>query len=251
MAEKIEVGVTIKGTKAASQEMNSLDKGIKNAGSGMKGLVGITDKFTGGAATGMINAYKGTLNFIKGLKLTKVALISTGIGAIVVLVGALVAAFLSTEEQAAKLKVMFAGLGAVVNRVTGFFKALGGFIVGLFTGGTEEALKNYNKEMSKLPGSMQEAIDKAMELERRLQALNKAQRESATIQSRLSLRSKLILQEAKDINKTTEERIALIEEANEIELRAFNKRVEIFTGCNFRNFKIRGRKDGRNGNARQ
>jgi len=227
MAEKVDVNLKVKGVKEATTELNALEAGIKNSGSAMEGLVGLADKFTGGAASGMIKAYKGTLSFIKGLKLTKVALISTGIGAIVVLVGALVAAFLSTEEQAKKLKVMFAGLGAVVNRVTGFFKALGGFIVGLFTGGTEKALKNYNKQMSKLPGSMQEAIAKAMELERRLQALNKAQRESGTIQSRLSLQSKTLLQEAKDINKTTEERIALIEQANEIELRAFNKRVEI------------------------
>ena len=118
-----------------------------------------------------------------------------------------------------------AGLGAVVDRVTGYFKAAGGFIVGLFTGGTQKALENYNKEMAKLPGSMQDAIDNAMELERRLQALNKAQRESEAIQSRASLRTKLILQEAKDTNKSTEERIALIEKANEIELQAFNKRV--------------------------
>ena len=67
----------------------------------------------------MIKAYKGTKSFINGLKLTKVALISTGIGAIVVLVGALVAAFLSSEEQAKKLKVMMAGLGAVIWIVTG------------------------------------------------------------------------------------------------------------------------------------
>ena len=225
MAEKIDVGITIKGTQKASDSMNALDQGIKKAGSGMDGLIGLTDKFTGGAASGMINAYKGTLSFIKGLKLTKVALISTGIGAIVVLVGALVAAFMSSEEQAKGLKVMMAGLGAVVDRVTGYFKAAGGFIVGLFTGGTQKALENYNKEMNKLPGSMQDAIKKAMELERRLQALAQAQRESGVIQARASLQAKEILKEAQDINKTTEQRIALIKEANAIEKRAFDKRM--------------------------
>jgi hypothetical protein len=227
MAEKIEVGITIKGTQKASDSMNALDQGIKKAGSGMDGLVGLTDKFTGGAATGMINAYKGTLTFIKGLKLTKVALISTGIGAIVVLVGALVAAFMSSEEQAKGLKVMMAGLGAVVDRVTGYFKAAGGFIVGLFTGGTQKALENYNKEMDKLPGSMQDAIDKAMELERRLQALAQAQRESGAIQARASLQAKKVLKEAEDITKTTEQRIALIEKANAIEKKAFDKRMSM------------------------
>ena len=225
MAERIDVGITIKGTQEASDSMNALDQGIKKAGSGMDGLIGLTDKFTGGAATGMINAYKGTLSFIKGLKLTKVALISTGIGAIVVLVGALVAAFMSSEEQAKGLKVMMAGLGAVVDRVTGYFKAAGGFIVGLFTGGTQKALENYNKEMDKLPGSMQDAIDKAMVLERRLQALAQAQRESGAIQARASLQAKKVLKEAEDITKTTEQRIALIEKANAIEKKAFDKRM--------------------------
>ena len=154
MAERIDVGITIKGTQEASDSMNALDQGIKKAGSGMDGLIGLTDKFTGGAATGMINAYKGTLSFIKGLKLTKVALISTGIGAIVVLVGALVAAFMSSEEQAGQMKVQMAKLGAVVDRVKGYFKAAGGYIVGLFSGGPQQALENYNKEMDKLPGSM-------------------------------------------------------------------------------------------------
>ncbi len=227
MAERIDVGITIKGTQEASDSMNALDQGIKKAGSGMDGLIGLTDKFTGGAATGMINAYKGTLTFIKGLKLTKVALISTGIGAIVVLVGALVAAFMSSEEQAKGLKVMMAGLGAVVDRVTGYFKAAGGFIVGLFTGGTQKALENYNKEMDKLPGSMQDAIDKAMELERRLQALAQAQRESGAIQARASLQAKKVLKEAEDITKTTEQRIALIEKANAIEKKAFDKRMSM------------------------
>ena len=224
MAERIDVGITIKGTQEASDSMNALDQGIKKAGSGMDGLIGLTDKFTGGAATGMINAYKGTLSFIKGLKLTKVALISTGIGAIVVLVGALVAAFMSSEEQAGQMKVQMAALGAVVDRVTGYFKAAGGYIVGLFSGGPQQALENYNKEMDKLPGSMQDAIDAAMELERRLQALAEAQRFQAAMSAKAGLQAKRLLKQASDTNKTTEQRIALIEKANAIEMADFEKR---------------------------
>lgn len=226
MAEKIEVGVTVKGTKDATKELNALDQGIKNAGSGMEGLIGITDKFTGGAATGMIKAYKGTLTFIKGLKLTKVALISTGIGAIVVLVGALVGAFLSSEKQAKQFKVTMAGLGAVVDRVTGYFKAAGGFIVGLFTGGTQKALENYNKEMDKLPGSMTDAIKAAKTLEIAIQNLVIAQRLQAATSAKASLEAKKLLKDASDINKTTEERIDLIKEANAIEQADFDKRKE-------------------------
>lgn len=79
--------------------------------------------------------------------------------------------------------------------------------------------------MDKLPGSMQDAIDKAMVLERRLQALAQAQRESGAIQARASLQAKKVLKEAEDITKTTEQRIALIEKANAIEKKAFDKRM--------------------------
>lgn len=225
MAEKIEVGVTIKGTKAATQEMNSLDKGIKNAGSGMQGLIGITDKFTGGAATGMINAYKGTLSFIKGLKLTKVALISTGIGAIVVLVGALVAAFMSSEGQAKKLKVMMAGLGAIMDKVSQFAVALGAGLVAAFSG--KDVTKAYREEIDKMPGSMQDAVDRAMELERATIRLTASQKAFSMASANNALMAKKYNAMAEDNNRSVEQRIELTKTANEFELESLAIRKDL------------------------
>ena len=234
MSEKIEVGVTIKGTGNASTQLNALDKGIKKAGTGMSGLIKATDAFTGGAASGMISAYGGTLKFIKGLKLTKIALISTGIGALVVGVGALVGWFMSSEENAKKLKVTLAGLGAVVQRVGGFFKGVGGFIAGLFGGSVTKAVSNYRGEMDKMPGSMQDAVTKAEELERGLQRLAAGMRELSLDQMDLNiemasgnLEAKKYLERADDTSRAMEQRIRITEKANGLETQLLNKRQEM------------------------
>jgi len=62
----------------------------------------------------------------------KLALIATGIGAFVVVVGSLVAYFKSTEEGAMKLKVIMAALGSVTANITSKFADLGKIIFDAF-----------------------------------------------------------------------------------------------------------------------
>tara|TARA_R110001599_G_scaffold145815_1_gene328587 strand:+ start:106 stop:1875 length:1770 start_codon:yes stop_codon:yes gene_type:complete len=217
MAEKIEVGVVITGANEATKEIDGIDKATNDLGTGISGATGALDKLTGGAVSGFRKAAQGTKVFIKGLKLTKVALISTGIGAIVVAVGALVGFFLKTNKGAKMLKVGLAALGAIVERVTGYFQAAGAFIVGLFSGGVTQALDDYNAEMEKLPGSMQDAIKKAMELERRTQALRVSQRE-LTVQfaeGRAQIKEYNMI--AEDTTRGLEDRLVAAQKAIDIE----------------------------------
>ena len=217
MAEKIEVGVVVKGADSATKEIDGIDNAVKGLGSGVEGAKTALDKMTGGAVSGFTKAAQGTKKFIKGLKLTKVALISTGIGAIVVAVSALVGFFLKTNKGAKMLKVGLAALGAVVERVTGYFQAAGAFIVGLFSGGVTEAVSAYNDEMSKLPGTMEDAIKKAMELERRTQALKTSQRD-LTIQfaeGRAQIKEYNMI--AEDTTLGLEERLVAAQKAIDIE----------------------------------
>ena len=217
MAEKIEVGVVVKGADTASKQIDGIDKATKSLGTGVEGAAMALDKMTGGAVTGFRKAAMGTKAFIKGLKLTRVALISTGIGAIVVAVGALVGFFLKTNKGAKMLKVGLAALGAIVERVTGYFQAMGAFIVGLFSGGVTEAVSAYNDEMAKLPGTMQDAINKAMELERRTQALAGSQRNLTVLFAKGRAEIKEYNMIAEDTTKTLEEREAAAKKAIDIE----------------------------------
>ena len=97
MAEKIEVGVVVKGAGKAATDMNKIGNASKNLGGNLKGnsfivdqLTGSLDKMTNGAFSGFKNAAMGLKTFITGLKTTKAAIIATGIGALVVAFGLLV-----------------------------------------------------------------------------------------------------------------------------------------------------------------
>jgi len=97
MAEKIEVGVVVKGASKAATDMNKIGTASKNLGGNLKGnnfivdqLTGSLDKMTNGAFSGFKNAAMGLKTFITGLKTTKTAIIATGIGALVVAFGLLV-----------------------------------------------------------------------------------------------------------------------------------------------------------------
>jgi hypothetical protein len=224
MAEVIEVGIRFVGADKAGKQIDNVDKATKDLGTGVSAASTALDKMTGGAVTGFRNAVGGVRTFIKGLKLTKVALISTGIGAIVVAVGALVGFFLKTNKGAKALKVGLAALGAIVERVTGYFQAAGAFIVGLFSGGVTEAVSAYNAEIEKLPGSMMDAIKKTMELENRTQRLRTAQREMtvAFAEGRAQIKEYNLI--AEDITRGLEEREAAAKKAITIEKKLMAQR---------------------------
>tara|TARA_R100000458_G_scaffold20486_2_gene18297 strand:+ start:3494 stop:5260 length:1767 start_codon:yes stop_codon:yes gene_type:complete len=227
MAERIEVGVVVKGADKASQEIDGVDKATKDLGTGVAAVSSALDKMTGGAVTAFRKAANGTKAFIKGLKLTKVALISTGIGAIVVAVGALVGFFLKTNKGAKMLKVGLAALGAVVERVTGYFQAAGSFIVGLFSGGVTKAVSNYNEEINKLSGSLSDAVKQVMELERRTQDLKTSQRD-LTVQfaeGRAQIKEYNMI--AEDTTRGLEERLEAAEKAIAIEKELMAERQRI------------------------
>ena len=63
----------------------------------------------------------------------KAGLISSGIGAFLIVVGALIAYFKNTKRGAEKLERAMAGLGAVVSIVTDLFSSLGETIINVFT----------------------------------------------------------------------------------------------------------------------
>ena len=97
MAEKIEVGVVVKGAGKAATDINKVGTASKNLGTDLKGnnfivdqLTGSLDQMTGGAFSGFKKAATGLKTFISGLKTTKSAIIATGIGALVIAFGLLV-----------------------------------------------------------------------------------------------------------------------------------------------------------------
>jgi len=217
MAERIDVGVRITGTEKVTSDLNKVDETTKGLGSSFDGVATGLDKMTGGAVTAFRSATTGIKSFVKGLKLTRTAIIATGVGALVLGVVALVSAFVSTRKGANQLKVVMAAMGAVVERVTGYFQAAGTYLVTLFTKGHTAAAKSYREEIDKLPGSMQDAIDKAIELERRTQALRTSQRDMSVAFAEGRAQIKEYNMIAEDVTRSLEDRLEAAQKAIDIE----------------------------------
>ena len=225
MAQDYEIKVKVTGVDQAKTQVDGLSDSLKDAGQ-QSSQLGVLDKVTGGAVSGFKKAASGVKTFIKGLKLTRAAIIATGIGALVVAVVALVGAFTSTRRGARQLQVIMAGLGAVVERVTAHLQAAGGFIVDLFSKGPTEAAKAYRAEVDKLPGSLSDAVRATMELQKAEQALLDTRRELtvADAQGRQEIaRLRLV---ARDRNRDTEERIDAAKRAMAIELDLVKQRED-------------------------
>ena len=106
--------------------IGDVSKDAGNAASEFKvmgvSLNGVKRGFAGAAVTA-----KGMFGSIKA------GLISTGIGAFLVIVGSLIAYFKSTKKGAEMLERALAGVGAVVSVLTDLLSGFGEVIVGAFT----------------------------------------------------------------------------------------------------------------------
>lgn len=92
----------------------------------------ILDKLTFGYASKAKEAFAATMTVVKGMKLLRVALISTGIGALVVALGSIIAYFTQTQRGADALSRIFKAFGATVKVLVDRFAAFGETLVNAF-----------------------------------------------------------------------------------------------------------------------
>ena len=123
---ELKVNVEDKGVDALNTNLEKTEEGIQ-------GIEQAGDKMTGGLVSGFKGAVKGVKSMITGLKTMRGAIIATGLGAFVVVVGSLVQAFTSTEEGQNQLAKGMAVLGAVVDVFTDRLAAFGRGLISLFT----------------------------------------------------------------------------------------------------------------------
>jgi hypothetical protein len=147
------VGVGEKSEKA-NEKVSVLGQGLKVFG-GFSGPIGeVAGAF--GKVESAVNLGTKAMNFLR------LGIISTGIGILVVALGAVVAYFTETFEGSKKLQVVLGGLGGVVNAVIQSFaglgkilKGVGESVYGLFTADPSMIMKGINdiseasKEMGK------------------------------------------------------------------------------------------------------
>ena len=119
-------------TADAQENVEDLNKEIKETGTDISGVEAAADKATGGMVSGFKGAVKGVKSFIGGLKTMRGALIATGLGAFVIAVGSLAAAFTSSEEGQNKFAKIMGVIGSVTGNLITMLSDLGFKIIEVF-----------------------------------------------------------------------------------------------------------------------
>jgi len=136
-----------KAAKAADNLEDSLDdtaEAADDVGDASTQMSGGLDRMSGGLIGMFKGAVKGAKTFVLGLKTMKGAMIATGVGALVILVGSLVAYFTKTKKGAELLEVATAALGVVMGKITDVLSDMGEIMVGIFTDPVQ-SIKDFGK----------------------------------------------------------------------------------------------------------
>ena len=129
-------------TKGAVKEVDELNDSIKNTGKDAKSTQDSLNTVTGGAV-GRFNALKtNVLGVVKSFKNLRVAIIASGIGALVLAVVALGQAFTRSEAGQNKFAKLLGVIGSVVNNLLDLLANLGEALISAFEN-PKEALMSF------------------------------------------------------------------------------------------------------------
>lgn len=181
-----------------------------------------------GAAATAVTGLKSSFDAVKAsLVGVRIALVATGIGAFVAIVGTLVAYFANTEKGAQSLRVAMAGLGAVVSNLIdgwlGFVKAIGSFLTLDLKGGIDNIKQSFNSFTVGLVENTAAAVNNAKALNNIEVAEGKLNETRA--KSNLKITEARLI--ADDLTKSTEERIEAIKRAAEFEEKVAAQELKI------------------------
>ena len=203
------IEIQVQGTGEGVKQVEKLDKTIKSVGDTAQASKKETEELSKSAVDGAKNfKFMGvSINGVsKTLKLLKISLIATGIGAIVVAVGALAAAFLSTQSGVDKLNSVLTPLKEVLATIWGIAQQLG---EGLFQMVQGDIAKGFDT-MADSVENLGDQMDIAWQRGKRLAELQIEIEERGVNQSLVISRQNRFLNEqleiAEDLTKTDEER---------------------------------------------
>lgn len=184
-------------------------------------------KTTGSLSTAFKGAAAGSGILTGALKLLKVALISTGIGAIVVALGSLVSYFTKTQRGADKVKQVMSGFKAVINVLIDRLSSFGEGLFLIFTGKFKQGWDALKGSMKGVGDEIKEEAKAATDLEKRTQALRDREIELIEVQARRRKEIARLRLDEKDASKSTEDRLKALQGAIALEKVALNEEMEL------------------------
>jgi hypothetical protein len=237
----IDVAISTKGEATVDKQLDKVDDGLKDIKkSADKASTSMKAGFTasanaaslipgpiGMAATAMNGLTGGIGKAVIAMKTMKGAIMATGIGALLIAVGSLIAYFTETERGAQKLRVIMAALGAATGAVKdvfiGLIESAGAFLSGDFARAGELASGAF-KELGK---SIQEDVGAAIELQNAMNAVKVATRELSVETAKQRAEIKALNLIAEDTTKSYKERGEAAKEAANIEADLMKQRTAL------------------------
>lgn len=219
---KVENGEAILAVDELNKALKDTNKQTDNLNDTLDAGTEALDKFTKGGVSAMKSLYSGAKTAIGAMTTLKGAIISTGIGALVVAVGTLAAYFTQTSRGADQFAKIMGGVEAaikvVLDRVVMLGESVTLVLSGKFSEAAEKATAAFSgigKEIAneaKQGAALAEALDDVEDRERDLIVLRaKSNKEIA--------KARMI---ADDATKSTEERIAAVQKAFKLEQNVAN-----------------------------
>jgi len=224
---KTDTGQAVKG-------IEKVDESIQSTNQAVGGLTNSLDKMTGGMITKFSNFGKSITGVARGiggtskaLKVLKVALVSTGIGAIVVAFGSLVTFLTSTQRGMDKVSKVTAALGATFDVLKDRISGIGEAFTLLFSGKPGEAFDKLKESVTGVTDEIVRETKAAYELAGALQAVE--DREIGLIESTAERRKEIsrLRLVTEDETKSYKERIAALDEAIRLEGEILDEQLSI------------------------
>lgn len=133
---------TAKGFKKVADSIEEIKEETKQTGDGIKEVGGITNNVTGG----MLGKFQGLLGSIKSLTssfgILKLAIIGTGIGALLIAIMAVKQAFTSSEDGQNRYAKILGVIGSLIGNLTDVLTKIGDVLIWVFTNPVE-AIKKF------------------------------------------------------------------------------------------------------------
>jgi hypothetical protein len=148
MAEKIVIDLDINTSKGKQQieelnkSINKTNKEVTDVNESSKQLTSSLDSVSGGAVSAFKNLKSGLTTAVSGFNSLKVAIIGTGIGALIIAILAVKQAFTSSEEGQNKFAKLMGVIGSVVGNLSDILSNLGMKIISAFEN-PKQALINF------------------------------------------------------------------------------------------------------------
>jgi hypothetical protein len=139
MAEKVIIDLEVKSNKGVKDvqklntEISKTNKEVKKTNEELSGATNTLDKFSGGAVSKFKNFKTAVGSLSNGFKSLKVAIIGTGIGALLIGILAVKAAFTSSEEGQNKFAKLMGIIGSITGNLVDMLANLGEGIINAFT----------------------------------------------------------------------------------------------------------------------